>query len=105
MIDRIINEFFPETKYTVNTYDDLIKLITKYCETREILMTEQDIEKIKTKFEPKYKDYLQKFGKGLPGGVKADVVFQQLSLKFGAKAAREAMKSISNVDYRTDLSP
>jgi hypothetical protein len=79
--------------------------MTKYCETRETLMTEQDIEKIKAKFQSTYKDYLQKFGKGLPGGVKADVVFQQLSKKFSAKAAREAMRSICNVDYRTDLSP
>ena len=68
-------------------------------------MTEQDIEKVKAKFQSTYKDYLQKFGNGLPGGVKANVVLEQLSQKFGPKAAREAMKTVCNVDFLTDLSP
>jgi hypothetical protein len=69
------------------------------------LSSQQDIEKVKSKFESKLEEYKAKYGKGLPGGVKADVVLAQLTQKYGAQAAREAMKSISNVDCLTDLSP
>lgn len=68
-------------------------------------MSEEDIKKFQTKFELKYNDYVKKFGKGLPGGIKADVVRDDLTRRFGADAARYAMKNISNIDYKTDLSP
>lgn len=32
-------------------------------------MSKQDIYKFKTLFQSKYKEYLKKFGEGLPGGV------------------------------------